>query len=158
MGTHDVGVLVVHARGGGDPPNEFKAGPPPTVGAASPRQFLDGLLPRLRLDFEYPMGDGVTGGLGRVSQSTEDPVSIDEAVPFEWTCPKCSQPRIQGGYTRGHLRWSLHGGHKIDAYCAHCDALWAIGPHERAEIARALGSEKNDAPTVGADSPPVAGE
>jgi hypothetical protein len=92
-----------------------------------------------------------------VSQPAEDGVSSDEAVPFEWTCPKCGQQRIQGGYTRALLRLSLDGGHKIDAYCSGCDALWVIGPQERVEIARALASHKSDAVT-GEAAPPVAGD
>ena len=66
--------------------------------------------------------------------------SMHQSIPFTSTCPKCSAPQPQRGFSRSALDRLLKGGHPIEAYCVACDEFWPITIEERHDVAERLAS------------------
>jgi len=63
---------------------------------------------------------------------------VSDLSPFPSECPKCSQVRLQTGYTRGELILLLKNGADIEGYCSSCDEYWPLSTEDRADLARTL--------------------
>ena len=83
----------------------------------------------------------MTGPYARIDlpRGAEADELAEDLLHFTSICPKCTDGRLQRGYTRRALANLLNSGYQIEAYCVGCDEFWPINARERRSIVEALG-------------------